>query len=51
MGVYQIDIFDRNWKLVSRDYKRFDDRQQAEIQAEADAAWLGCERFEVTRIR
>lgn len=49
--MYQINIYDNNWKLISRDYKRFDDRQQAELRAEADCDWLGGSHFEVIRIR
>ena len=49
--MYQINIYDNNWKLISQDYKRFDDRQQAELRAEADCDWLGGAHFEVRRIR
>ena len=50
-GVYEITVFDENWRLISKDYKRFEDRQQAEITAEADATWLGCDRYEIRKIR
>lgn len=51
MRVYKIDIFDNDWKLVNSDFFRCEDRQAAEIEAEATAAWLGCEKWEITRIR
>ena len=51
MGVYKIAVYDRNWHCLSVDYKRFDDRQQAELAAEQDCDWLGGEHFKVTRIR
>ena len=50
-GVYEIAIYDENWNCISKDYKRFDDLQQAELRAEADAAWLGYDRWEVRKIR
>lgn len=51
MGVYKIAVYDINWKAICIDYKRFDDRQQAELAAEADCDWLGGKYWEVTRIR
>lgn len=51
MAVWKIEVFDGNWKSLSVDYKRFDDRQQAEIQAEEDCGWLGGAHWEVTKIR
>lgn len=51
MRVYQINVYDNNWKVVNTDYFYCDDRQSAEIKAETYAAWLGFERYEITRIR
>lgn len=52
MQVYKIEIFDKNWKTISVDYKRFTDRQQAELRAEKDRDWLDANgHYEITRIR
>lgn len=51
MEVYKIDVFDNDWKLISSDFFRCKDRQAAETRAKADATWLGCEKWEITRIR
>ena len=49
--VYEITVYDRNWKLIHKDYHRFDDRQQAELRAEADSDWLGGSHYEVRIVR
>ena len=49
--MYEISVYDKNWHLISRDYKRCDDRQQAELRAEADCSWLGGDHWEVRKIR
>lgn len=51
MRVYMIDIFDENFNLVCKDFFKCEDRQAAELKAERDADWLGCKKWEVTRIR
>ena len=51
MRVYQISVFDKNWNTVSVDYFHCEDRQAAELKAEADADWLGAPHWEVNRIR
>lgn len=51
MRVYLISIYDNNWNLVSRDFSYCEDRQQAELKAEKDADWLGCEHWEIQRVR
>lgn len=51
MGVYMISIYDKDWKLINCDYQRFEDRQQAELTAEADCDWLGGDHWEITKIR
>ena len=51
MAVYKISVYDRAWRTICEDYKRCDDRQQAELAAESAADWLGAEHWEVTKIR
>ena len=51
MGVWAITIYDDSWRCISKDYKRFSDRQQAELKAESDCDWLGGAHWEVDRIR
>lgn len=51
MRVYKISIYDQNWKLINEDFFRCEDRQAAELKAEADADWLGASHYEVTRLR
>ncbi len=51
MGFYEIVIFDQHWYCISKDFKRFDDRQQAELKAEADCDWLGGSHWDVRKIR
>ena len=51
MMVYEIAIYDADWHSISKDYKRFDDLQQAELDAEKGCAWLGGVHWEVRRIR
>lgn len=51
MAVYQINVFDKNWRIINTDYKRFDDRQQAELAAERDRDWLGGMYYEAVKIR
>lgn len=52
MQVYKIAIYDKHWRVLSVDYKRFEDRQQAELAAEKDRDWLDASgHYEVTRIR
>ena len=52
MAVYQISVYDKNWKLLHVDYGRFDDRQQAELKAEAARDWLDSTgNYEVIKIR
>ena len=49
--MYEISIYDKNFKLISQDYKRFDDRQQAELRAEKYCDWLGGKYWEVIKVR
>lgn len=49
--VYKISIYDKNWKLVHEDFCHCEDRQAAELKAEADADWLGAAHYEVNRLR
>ena len=51
MRVYQISIYDKNWKTLSVDYYHCEDRQAAEQRAEADADWLCAPHWEIRRIR
>ena len=51
MAIWQINVYDKNWHLINRDYKRFSDRQQAELTAESDCDWLGGAHWEVIKIR
>lgn len=51
MRVYQISLFDANWRTINVDYMTCEDRQAAEWKAERDADWLGAAHYEVTRIR
>lgn len=51
MGVYKISVYDHNWKCLSVDYKRFDDRQQAEIAAEQACDWISGAHWEIAKIR
>jgi hypothetical protein len=47
-----IDIYDVNGKHLVKDFVRCEDRQAAELRAEADRDWLDPNgSFEVTRIR
>lgn len=51
MRVYQISVYDKNWRTLSVDYFYCEDRQAAELKAERDADWLGAPHWEITRIR
>lgn len=52
MGVYKIAVYTKDWKVLSVDYVRCEDRQAAELRAERDRDWLDPNgRYEVTRIR
>ena len=51
MRVYQISIYDNNWRTLNTDFIYCEDRQAAEQQAERDADWLGAPHWEVVRIR
>ena len=49
--VWRIDVFDKNWHLISRDYDRISDRQAAELKAEMIMDDMGGSHFELTKIR
>lgn len=49
--MYMIRIYDREWRIICHTYKRFDDRQQAELRAKKDCDRFGGEHWDVTRIR
>ena len=51
MRVYQITVYDKNWRTLSVDYYRCEDRQAAEQKAEQDADWLNAPHWEIVRIR
>ena len=51
MGVWEIKVYDRNWGLLNMDYKRLDDRQQAELEAERDCDFLGGAHWAIRKIR
>lgn len=51
MGVWEVTVYDRNWKIINQDYKECSDGQQAELKAEADCDWLGGAHWKVRKIR
>ena len=51
MQVYQIFVYDSNFRTLHTDFYHCDDRQQAEQQAERDADWLCAPHWEIQRIR
>ncbi len=51
MSIWEITVYDNNWQCISKDYKYRDDRQAAELSAEADCDWLGGAHWEVRKIR